>query len=63
MIKVILNVKRKMNYTVGASTRRTTDLKIPKKSDGTKDKRYSSPQFVKKDGTKDKRTIPTNKRR
>lgn len=48
--------------TVGSSTRRTTDLKYPVKSDGTKDKRYSAPQFVKKDGTKDKRTTSTNKR-
>lgn len=48
---------------VGASTRRTTDLKMPVKADGTKDKRYSAPQFVKKDGTKDMRTTATNKRK
>ena len=47
----------------GASTRRTTDLKIPVKSDGTKDKRYTAPQFVKKDGTRDMRTTSTNKRK
>ena len=48
--------------TIGASTKRTTDLKVPVKSDGTKDKRYTMPQFVKNDGTRDKRTTPTNKR-
>lgn len=50
------------SYTTGASTKRTTDLKVPVKSDGTKDKRYTTPQFVKKDGTRDKRTTPTAKR-
>ena len=49
--------------TVGASTRRTVDLKFPKKSDGTKDNRYTMPQFTKKDGTKDMRTTSTNKRK
>jgi hypothetical protein len=39
-------------YTTGASTKRTTDLKMPVKSDGTKDKRYTVPQFVKGDGTR-----------
>jgi len=46
-----------------SSTRRTTDLKIPVKLDGTKDKRYSNPQFVKKDGSRDMRTKLTNKRK
>lgn len=50
------------SYTVGASTKRTTDMKMPVKSDGTKDKRYSAPQFTKSDGTRDRRTTPTNKR-
>lgn len=49
--------------TVGASTRRTTDLKYPTKSDGTKDRRYTAPQFVKKDGTKDQRTTSTSERK
>jgi hypothetical protein len=51
------------SYTTGASTNRTTDLKVPKKSDGTKDKRYSMPQFVKSDGSRDMRTTPTSKKR
>ena len=42
--------------------RGTTDLKMPMKKDGTKDKRYSVPQFLKKDGTMDRRTTPTKKR-
>ncbi len=50
------------SYTTGASTRRTTDLKYPVKSDGTKDNRYSAPQFTKKDGTRDMRTTNTSKR-
>jgi hypothetical protein len=43
--------------------RRTTDLKMPKKNDGTIDNRYSMPQFVNKDGSKDKRTTLTNNRK
>jgi len=50
------------SYTTGSSTKRTTDLKTPTKSDGTKDQRYSAPQFVKKDGTRDMRTALTSKR-
>ena len=50
------------SYTTGASTKRTTDLKAPVKSDGTKDKRYTTVQFVKNDGTRDKRTTLTGKR-
>lgn len=50
-------------YTAGASTRRTTDMKYPTKSDGTKDNRYSMPQFTKKDGSKDMRTTLTNNRK
>jgi hypothetical protein len=42
--------------------RRTTDLKAPKKQDGTKDKRYTAPQFCKADGTKDRRTTATRNR-
>ena len=40
--------------------RHTTDLKMPKKNDGTIDNRYSMPQFVNKDGSKAKRTTHTN---
>lgn len=50
------------NNTTGTSTRRTTDLKFPVKKDGTRDNRYSMPQFTKKDGTKDMRTTLTNNR-
>jgi len=48
---------------VGASTRRTTDMKFPVKADGTKDNRYTAPQFTKKDGSKDMRTTSTNNRK
>jgi hypothetical protein len=40
----------------------TTDLRMPTKSDGTKDQRYKMPQFVKSDGTRDRRVTPTRKR-
>jgi hypothetical protein len=43
--------------------RRTTDLKFPTKADGTKDNRYTMPQFVNKDGSKDMRTTSTNNRK
>jgi hypothetical protein len=36
---------------------------MPVKSDGTVDKRYNAPQFVKKDGTRDMRTIRTTERK
>ena len=51
------------NTSAGSSTRRTTDMKIPIKSDGTKDKRYVAPQFVKADGTRDMRTSLTGAQR
>jgi hypothetical protein len=51
------------SYTTGASTRRTTDLKMPVKTDGTRDKRYTAPQFCNKDGSRDMRTTPTQKRK
>lgn len=41
----------------------TCDLKMPLKVDGTKDKRYSMPQFVKKDGSRDNRTTVSSKRK
>jgi hypothetical protein len=50
-------------YTVGVSTRRTVDMKMPVKSDGTKDKRYTTPQFVKNDGSRDMRTTKTMERK
>jgi hypothetical protein len=46
------------------TSRRTTDLKMPVKTDETQDKRYRYPQFVKKaDGKRDMRTTPTSKRK
>jgi hypothetical protein len=47
----------------GSSTKGTTNLKMPTKSDGTKDKRYTTPQFTKSDGTRDMRTTATSKRK
>lgn len=46
-----------------SSIKKSTDLKIPIKKDGTKDKRYKTAQFCKNDGTKDKRTKNTNLRK
>lgn len=43
--------------------RRTTDVKMPTKSDGTRDKRYIDPQFVNKDGKRDMRTKLTVNRK
>ena len=40
----------------------TTTLKAVLKKDGSKDQRYSMPQFVKKDGTRDKRTTLSSKK-
>ena len=51
------------SYTTGSSTRRTTDMKMPVKVDGTNDQRYTMPQFVKNDGTRDMRTTPTKHRK
>ncbi len=53
---------KKMPAT-SSSVRKTTDLHMPTKSDGTKDKRYAAPQFVKKDGTRDMRTLRTTERK
>ena len=49
-------------YSVGHSTKRTTDLRYPTKADGTRDMRYNMPQFCKKDGSRDMRTMNTNNR-
>lgn len=35
----------------GSSAKNTTHCKMPTKSDGTKDKRYTTPQFTKSDGS------------
>ena len=51
------------SYTTGSSTKRTSDLKIPIKTDGSKDNRYSTPQFTKQDGTRDLRTKLTQNRK
>ena len=49
--------------SISSSARKTTDLRMPTKSDGTKDKRFTAPQFVKKDGTRDMRTTRTAERK
>ena len=45
------------------STKRTINLGCPKTSSGTKDKRFTMPQFVKADGTRDKRYTITRDRK
>ena len=47
---------------MGGSTKRTTDLQMPVKTNGTRDNRYAHPQFVRSDGKRDKRTTPSYKR-
>ena len=47
--------------TPGASTRKSTDFKMPVTKSGTLDKRYVRPQMCKKDGTRDMRTKLTQK--
>ena len=45
-----------------SSTKRTTHLQTPVKSDGTKAQRYTTAQLCKNDGTRDMRTTnPHNK--
>ena len=46
-----------------STLRRTTDLRYPTKLDGTRDNRYSMPQFVNKDGSRDMRTTITNQKK
>lgn len=53
----------KTTKTTQTTKRGTTDLKMPTKADGTKDKRYNMPQFVNKDGSRDMRTTLTNNRK
>lgn len=43
-------------------SRKTKDLQMPIKKDGTQDKRYTLPQFCKLDGSRDKRTTNTHNR-
>lgn len=50
-------------YITGASTKRTTHLSMPKKSDGTKDLRYVLPQFTTNSGSRDMRTTLTGQRK
>jgi len=49
--------------SVGASTNRTTDLKMPSRSDGNRDQRYKYPQFTNSDGKRDMRTTLTSKKK
>ena len=48
---------------VGVSTNRTTDLRMPKKNNGTNDERYKSVQFTNGDGHRDMRTTLTSNRK
>jgi hypothetical protein len=49
--------------SIPANVRRTTDLRIPVKKDGTADLRYTLPQFTRNDGKRDMRTVPTRDRK
>lgn len=49
--------------TMPSSVLKTTNLRLPIKSDGTKDNRYTAPQFVKSDGKRDMRTLRTSERK
>jgi hypothetical protein len=49
--------------TTGNGTRGTTDLQMPRKNDGTVDKRYNNPQFCKNEGSRDMRTTNTNNKK
>lgn len=44
-----------------STTLKTSNLQMPLKKNGTKDERYTVPQFCKSDGTRDKRTTNTHK--
>jgi hypothetical protein len=58
-------VKRTTVVTTTITTtrvKRTADLKMPLKSDGTPNKVYKYPQYVKSDGTRDMTTKPGYKR-
>jgi hypothetical protein len=44
------------------SEKDTKPVSMPVKSDGTQDKRYTSPQVTKNDGTRDMRTKLTSKK-
>lgn len=47
----------------GSGVKTAKDVKMPKKSDGTNDKRFTKPQVVKKNGTVDMRCIkPSNRK-
>jgi hypothetical protein len=46
-----------------STAKKTSDLKMPTKQDGSKDKRYSMPQFTKSDGSRDKRTVVSSKKK
>ena len=51
------------SYTTSSNTKRTTNLRMPTKLNGSTDNRYSIPQFTKKDGTRDMRTTLTGDRK
>jgi hypothetical protein len=45
------------------SSKKTTDLKMPLKKNGSKDNRYTAPQFCKENGARDMRTKNTHDRK
>lgn len=61
---LFLLLSRFLTMPSATTTKRATvDLKMPVKKDGTVDKRYAMPQFVKSDGTRDMRTVRTAARK
>lgn len=51
-----------MDTKTNKTSRKTIDLHMPLKKDGSIDKRFTLPQFCKSDGSRDKRTTNTHKR-
>ena len=49
--------------TSSSSTKRTSHVKFPVKSDGSTDKRYKVPQFTTNNGKRDMRTNLTGNRK
>lgn len=52
-----------METKTNITSRKTSDLHIPLKKDGSADKRYTLPQFCKSDGSRDKRTTNTHNKK
>ena len=55
--------RKNVNNSKSSNTsRKTVNLVIPTKNNGTKDERYTKPQFCNSSGKKDKRTTATRKK-